>query len=189
MMPRFRLFPVLLAVVALAADTAAQGLKAYEPLKDPQIVTRPDQKMLVADCKGDPAVAAQVAIANLFRVFYALPGAKLAAPRGRWISPFGKPKADWAGILGLPIPDAVKSLPATAKDVRIETWAYGEVAEILHVGSYADEAATVEKLMKFIADKGYVVVGPHEEEYLAGPGMVADPAKYQTIIRYQVKKK
>ena len=43
--------------------------------------------------------------------------------------------------------------------------------------------------MKFIADKGYVVAGPHEEEYLAGPGMVAEPAKYQTIIRYQVKKK
>jgi hypothetical protein len=180
--------PVILAL-SLTGQAAAQGLKSYEPLKDPQISTRPAQKMLVADCKGDPGVAAQVAIATLYRTFYALPGAKLAAPRGRWAAPFAAPKADWAGILGLPIPDDIKSLPAGAKDVRIETWAYGEVAEILHVGSYDSEQPTVERLMKFIADKGYVVAGPHEEEYLAGPGMVAEPVKYQTIIRYQVKKK
>jgi hypothetical protein len=57
------------------------------------------------------------------------------------------------------------------------------------VGPYDKEPPTVEKLMKFIADKGYVVAGPHEEEYLTGPGMVAEPSKYWTIIRYQVKKK
>jgi hypothetical protein len=34
-----------------------------------------------------------------------------------------------------------------------------------------------------------VVAGPHEEEYLKGPGLAASPADYWTIIRYPVKKK
>jgi effector-binding domain-containing protein len=73
--------------------------------------------------------------------------------------------------------------------VRIEGWTYGEVAEILHVGAYADEEPTIQKLMKFIAEKGYTIAGPHEEEYLKGPTQVSSPAEYWTIIRYQVKKK
>jgi len=183
-----RALPVVLAF-GLAVPAAAQGLKSYEPLKDPQIAKRPSQKMLVVDGKGDPGAAAQVAIATLYRVFYTLPGAKMAAPRARWPMPLTSPKSDWQGLFGLPIPDDIKSLPAGVTDARIDIWFYGEVAEILHVGPYDKEEPTVEKLMKFIADRGYVVAGPHEEEYLAGPGMVAESAKYQTIIRYQVKKK
>jgi effector-binding domain-containing protein len=51
------------------------------------------------------------------------------------------------------------------------------------------ERPPVERLLRFIADQAYVIVGPHEEEYLRGPGMAANPADYWTIIRYQVKKK
>jgi hypothetical protein len=180
--------PVIVAF-GLASPAAAQGLKSFEPLKDPQISTRPAQKMLVVESKGDPGVAAQIAIATLYRVFYTLPGARLAAPRARWAAPLTFSKNDWQGLFGLPIPDDIKSLPAGTTDVRIEIWSYGDVAEILHIGSYDDEKGTIEKLMKFIGEKGYVVAGPMEEEYLAGPGMVAEPVKYQTIIRYQVKKK
>ena len=186
---RLRFVPCLVLIFALAPAAPSQSLESYASLKDPQIVNRPALKMLVVESKGDPNTAAQVAMATLFRAFYKIPFAKMAAPRSRWSDIQTAPKSDWSGVFGLPIPDDTKGLPEGVTGVRIETWAYGDVAEILHVGSYDREATTVERLMKFIADKGYVAAGPHEEEYLAGPGMVAEPAKYQTIIRYQVKKK
>ncbi len=52
---------------------------------------------------------------------------------------------------------SLKALPkGSPAEVKIGTWKYGEVAEILHVGRYDKEEPTVEKLKKFIADKGYV---------------------------------
>ena len=35
------------------------------------------------------------------------------------------------------------------------------------------------------------IAGPHEEEYLRGPGMLfaGDPGTYLTLIRYQVRRK
>jgi len=186
---RLRIVPCLILVFGLASAALAQSLESYAPLKDPRIVNRPAMKMLVVESKGDPDSAAQVAMATLFRAFYKIPFAKMAAPRARWSDLLTSSKAEWAGVFALPIPDDTKGLPEGVTGVRIEIWAYGEVAEILYIGRYDNEGPTVERLMKYIADKGYVAAGPHEEEYLAGPGMVPDPAKYQTIIRYQVKKK
>jgi hypothetical protein len=74
--------------------------------------------------------------------------------------------------------------------VAIATWAYGDVAEILHVGSYSTEQPDIERLRAFIDSQGYRVVGDHEEEYVKGPGMIfaGDPDTYLTIIRLRVKK-
>jgi hypothetical protein len=65
------------------------------------------------------------------------------------------------------------------------------VAEIFHIGPYSEEPHTIAKLYQFIKDNGYKLVGAHEEEYLKGPGMFSkgNSAKYQTIIRYRIKKK
>jgi len=40
-------------------------------------------------------------------------------------------------------------------------------------------------------DQGYEIAGPHEEEYLRGPGMLfaGDSKGYLTLIRYQVRRK
>ena len=71
----------------------------------------------------------------------------------------------------------------------ITTWAYGDVAEILHVGPYNAEQPDIERLLNFIKSRGYRVVGDHEEEYVRGPGMLfaSDPDKYLTIIRLRVE--
>ena len=61
----------------------------------------------------------------------------------------------------------------------------GTVAQILHLGSYDQEATTVERLHKFIGENDYEIVGVHEEEYLTKP----DAKVVKTIIRYDVKKK
>jgi hypothetical protein len=188
----FVLVPLLLAAAAprAQAQAQAQDFSRYEALKNPRIITMPDQKMLVVESKGDPNVSASTAFTLLFRSFFGLPGARMtSAPRARWTNKLTDPKAEWVGLYAMPLPESVTALPAGMTGVRIEAWTYGEVAEILHVGPYADEAPTVQKLMAFITDKGYAVAGPHEEEYLRGPGQAPSPAEYLTIIRYQVKKK
>lgn len=63
------------------------------------------------------------------------------------------------------------------------------MAEILHIGPYSAEVPTTERLQSYIKEKGYRVIGVHEEEYLKGPGMFGkgNPEKYYTIIRYRVE--
>ena len=69
--------------------------------------------------------------------------------------------------------------------MKIETWEYGTVAQILHRGSYENEASDVERLHRFIIDSGYEIIGVHEEEYITSP----DARVPKTIIRYRVRKK
>jgi hypothetical protein len=90
-------------------------------------------------------------------------------------------------IIGLPVPSDTTSLPqkVASIEVKLETWDYGTVAQILHLGAYDQEDVTVEHLHKFIEESGYEVAGLHEEEYLTSP----DAKIVKTIIRYPVKKK
>jgi hypothetical protein len=177
------------SALVLCFILGAQDFSQYEKLKDPQISTKPNQKMLVVEAKGDPTVVAKDAFTKLFSSYFKLPGAKMAAPRARWIADFAGPREDWIGFYALPLPESVTSLPEGMEGIKIQEWEYGEVAEILHIGSYSHETPTIEKLHAFITSHGYEISGPHEEEYLKGPGMVSDPSEYWTIIRLQVRKK
>jgi len=168
----------------------AQDLSPYEKLKDPQIRQMPvKQKMLVVEKKRDPNEVAGTAFSLLFSAFFKVPGARMAPPRARWLNAPTDPRNEWVGLYALPLPDSVDSLPAGVEGVTIDYWEYGEVAEILHVGPYSEETPTIEKLFAFIADRGYEISGPHEEEYIRGPESGPDSSQYMTIIRYQVKKK
>jgi hypothetical protein len=180
---------IALAFYILNLSLGAQDFSQYEKLKEPQISKKPDQRMLVVEAKGDPTVVAKDAFTKLFGTFFKLPGVKMAAPRARWLIDFAGPREDWVGFYALPLPESVTSLPEGMEGVKIEEWEYGEVAEILHIGSYSEEPPTIEKLKAYITNQGYEISGLHEEEYLKGPGMVSDPSEYWTIIRYQVKKK
>ncbi len=177
-----------LAPVFASAQMGAQDLSAYDKLKEPRITQIPPTKMLVVEVKGDPNVAAGQGFGLLFKVFFSIPGVRMAPPRARWTADVKVPRDQWVGYYALPLPDAA-TLPPGSEGAKIEVWPYGDVAEILHVGSYADEPPTIEKLMKFIAAQGYVAAGLHEEEYLRGPESGPNTAEYRTIIRYQVKKK
>ncbi len=108
---------------------------------------------------------------------------------GRWPDAHLKPKNQWTGIWGLPVPNFVTQDDLIQKDptlpVKVETWEYNEVAHVLHKGSYADEGPTVELLHRFIKDNGYEIEGnSHEEVYLTSP----DAKDQKTIIRYKIKK-
>lgn len=63
----------------------------------------------------------------------------------------------------------------------------GIVAQIMHIGPYADEAPTIERLHSFIDEKGYKLKGLHHEIYLNDPRKCA-PEKMKTIIRQPIEK-
>ena len=182
-----RLLVLGMLVFILGFSPGAQDLSDYGSLKDPRIVFKPNQKMLVVESRGDPNEAAGAAFSTLFSTFFKIPGARMAPPRARWLNLATEPREAWTGLIALPLPDTVTELPAGVEGARIETWEYGEVAEILHIGPYSEEEPTIERLHRFISDRGYEIAGPHEEEYLRSPGMGnIPPSEYQTIIRYQV---
>lgn len=173
-------------------------LSSYDYLKEPRITTLPDQTMVVVEARGDPNIVGGKAFGLLFKTYYKIDGRIRGpvqpAPRARWAGDM-KVKSTWTGYYALPVPVTVASLPATEKEpglkAELTTWEYGDVAEILHVGPYAEETPAIEKLHAFIKAKGHEIIGYHEEEYLKGPGMFfkGDPAGYYTIIRCRIRYK
>ena len=71
-------------------------------------------------------------------------------------------------------------------DIRVQSLTEGPSVQILHIGPYAEETPTVNRLRSFAAEKGYEVLGPHHEIYLSDPGRTA-PEKMKTILRYPVR--
>ena len=191
----------LVIVVAVSvAFMVMQGpdLASYEPLREPRITNKEDQRMLVVEAKGDPNQVAPQAFALLFKTYYRLDGVPKGlhqpVPRGRW-SGIGQVRSSWIGQYALPVPDSVTGLPPGEAEqgfkVSLSTWEYGTVAEILHIGPYNRERPSIEKLGKFIEEQGYEAMDTHEEEYVSGPGkfLRGDADKYYTIIRYRVVKR
>jgi len=78
-----------------------------------------------------------------------------------------------------------KSLPAVDL-LRLETFGEGRSAQLLHVGPYATEGPTIQRLHAFVADEGYEPVGKHHEIYLNDPSRTA-PEKLRTIIRQPLR--
>ncbi len=168
-----------------------------KPPKDPAIVELGAQTVAVVTTHGDPNEVLGGVMPALYGSVYTLkfnlkknnPGGatfKVMALRGRWPDAHLKPKNEWTGILALPVPEDTTDLPMKVPDVpvKLDTWQYGTCACVLHLGPYAAEAPTIERLHKFIFDSGYVFNGVHEEWYLTRP-----TAKVQkTLIIHPIRK-
>jgi hypothetical protein len=163
---------------------------------DPEIVEMPARTMAVVRAVGDPNDLGERVFKALYGAAYTLKfdlrksGAdfKMEAPRARWFAGenwMSVPREEWEAAWALPIPDGTTSVPQKHPEtpVIVETWEYGVVAQILHVGSYAEEEPTIARLHAFIAVQGFEIVGPHEEEYLSRPSA----KQPKTVIRYQVR--
>jgi hypothetical protein len=74
-----------------------------------------------------------------------------------------------------------KDLPGLTK-VRFENYHECQAAQIMHIGPYADEGPTIQKLHEFILSQGYTLQGKHHEIYLGDPRRTA-PERLRTIIR------
>ena len=164
----------------------------------PQITKLPDRKIVTVSSVGDPNKVMEPYMKALYGAVYSAK-MKVYKPKGikmelgkltaLWPDAHLKPKDQWKGIWGVPVPDYVSDKDLTQKDpdiaVKIDVWKGGEYAEILHLGPYTEEGPTVKKLHDFIEESGYKIIGTHEEEYLTKP----DAKNMKTIIRYLVKKK
>jgi len=163
---------------------------------EPQVLEMPPQKMAVVSGKGAPDKVFSEVLPALYGSVYTLkfdlkkkglPTFKASSLRARYPDAHLVPKEAWTINIGLAVPEDTTTLPQKVPNIEVttETWDYGAVGQILHLGAYDQEHATVECLHKFIEDNGYEIVGVHEEEYLTSPGAKV----IKTIIRYPIKKK
>jgi hypothetical protein len=70
---------------------------------------------------------------------------------------------------------------AAAGNLRLESFAEGSCAQILHIGPFSEEGPAIERVHQFIAAHG-ALTGKHHEIYLSDVRR-ADPAKWKTILR------
>jgi len=80
--------------------------------------------------------------------------------------------------------------PALSK-ARLEHFEEGPCVQIMHIGPYATEPATIEVMRAFTTEQGYRdrvgLGGKHHEIYMSDPRRVA-PDKVKTVLRHPVVK-
>jgi hypothetical protein len=76
---------------------------------------------------------------------------------------------------------------ASLAALRSERWEEGLCAQIMHIGPYAAEPASIVALHKAIAELGSVPRGRHHEIYLGDPRTSA-PEKLRTILRQPIQR-
>ena len=113
----------------------------------------------------------------------------LEVPRSRW---------HWKLLIRMPdfvdseIVDAVQEAVAKKRkndlilEIAFEHIAEAACVQMMHVGPYATEPATIETLLSYIEENGLSVGGLHHEIYVSDPRKTV-PEKMKTIIRYPVK--
>jgi hypothetical protein len=79
----------------------------------------------------------------------------------------------------------LKTDPAVADLLRVEWFEEGAVAQIMHIGPYAEERPTIERLQAGIQEAGLRPHGRHHEIYLGDPRRSA-PDRLRTILRQPV---
>jgi hypothetical protein len=81
-----------------------------------------------------------------------------------------------------------KKKPNPALDLlRLERFHEGLCVQIMHIGPYAAEPATLEKMEAFTRQEGYRLQHDHHEIYLGDPRRAA-PDKLKTVLRHPVEK-
>lgn len=198
-------------MTAAKIDFKRELRECYTAKPAPAIVEVPELPFLMIDGHGDPNTCRDYreAVSALHSVSYA---AKFALKRddildysvmpleGLWWVPdmstfTTKDKSAWDWTMMIMQPDAVtlevfeqaavkvakKSLPALER-VRLERFAEGPAAQVMHRGPYSTEGPTIAALHAFIAEQGRERAGKHHEIYLSDPRRSA-PEKIKTILR------
>jgi len=80
--------------------------------------------------------------------------------------------------------------PALSK-LRLGTFEEGPCAQVMHIGPYASEPATIERMQEFMKENGYRDCvgsgGKHHEIYFGDPRR-AKPERLKTILRHPIVK-
>lgn len=81
---------------------------------------------------------------------------------------------------------AGKVSESLAGDLRIEMFAEGRAAQVLHIGPYETEGPVIARLHEFVAEQRLSLRGEHHEIYLGDPRRSA-PEKLKTVLRHPVE--
>jgi len=184
--------------------------------KEVVFVDVPPMSFLMVDGQGDPngSQAFQEAIEALYGMSYTLKFMLKKSEKrdyavmpleGLWwaddLSDFAKGNKDrWKWTLMIAQPDFVaaeqvaaaraelerKKNPPALSRLRFERFEEGRAAQILHVGPYSAEGATIERMQRFAAENGCALAGKHHEIYLSDPRRTA-PEKLKTVLRQPIR--
>ena len=186
--------------------------RLYSPsAKECVLLEVPSMQFLMVDGKGDPNTSQeyQQAIEALYSLSYTLkfmlkksggPDFKVVPLEGLWWTEgegFDMANKDawlWTAMIRQPDfvtaamveeasaqANAKRELPALPR-TRFESFDEGMSAQIMHIGPYADEGPTIERLHAFIREQGFELSGKHHEIYLGDPRRTA-PEKLKTVLR------
>ncbi len=179
------------------------------PKTDPHLVEVSERTFLMIDGRGDPngSEEFQDAVQALYTISYGVKfrlkrshgvDRKVGTLEGLWWAEdersWQQDRSAWRWTLMIEQPDEVtpEVVQAVAREkgletpMRLERLAEGLAAEILHVGPFAEEPPTIERLHGFIADRGLRRTGRHHEIYLSDLRRTA-PERLRTIIRQPVE--
>lgn len=78
-----------------------------------------------------------------------------------------------------------KGKPADVRQVQLVEIDEGPCVQILHIGPYTDEQASIAKMREFAQQMGHKFSGKHHEIYLSDPRRV-QPDKLRTILRQPI---
>ncbi len=189
--------------------------KAYVAPAKPALVDVEEAQYLTLTGTGAPGGAEFVRrIGAMYGVAYTLKMKSARAGRDYGIAPlealwwgakdpydfFDEPRETWNWKLLLRTPAfiteeqvrevaaeiATQRKDAATGEVRLEKIAEGRCVQVLHVGPYSAEVATVAAMTAFSKAEGLVQSGYHHEIYLSDPKNT-DPKELRTILRLPVK--
>ena len=197
-------------------DFAKEQRELYRPGSEFELVDVPEMTFLAIDGAGDPnsVPAYAAAVAALYTASYAikfhskreLDRDYVVAPlEGLWWADDYKnfaqlDKSEWFWTMLIRQPDwimteelqglveatSLKKKSDTIADLRVETITEGLCVQVMHVGSYDDEAPTIARLHnEYIPQHGLAEIGRHHEIYLGDPRRSA-PEKLRTVLRQPV---
>ena len=105
----------------------------------------------------------------------------------RWTMMIMQPPQVTPELVAQAVADSAAKRPSDAVErLRLLDFTEGTSGQILHVGPYAEEDATLERLMSYLDDNGYRIAGRHHEVYLTNPERTASE-RLRTILRYPVQ--
>jgi len=201
---------------ATKVDVYRQFRSEYITPKKPSLVEVKPARYLAFTGRGEPGgTAFQAATAALYNVAFTVKMARKFAGQdytvckleGLWWADdpaqcfASQPRETWNWKLMIRVPSFVeesdlraatekllaKGKPREIADVKLEVLDEGTCLQILHVGPYDQESATITQLHAFAEKNGLEFHGLHHEIYLNDPRRVA-PAKLKTILRIPVRR-
>ncbi len=189
----------------------------YAPsAKDFAVIDVPPMQYLAIDGSGDPNTSSEYAdaVEALFSVAYAVKFRSKALGRDLVVGPLEglwraddpaafvtRDKASWSWTMLIAQPEWIdealvtesvaavraKGEKAALDRLRLEGLHEGESVQILHVGSYDDEAPTLARLHdEWMPQRGLTFNGDHHEIYLSDARRTA-PDKLRTVLRQPVR--